>query len=336
MRSWDSIADATNAWNAEDPGHTTYTSLQTFMRGKMRWDFLVTGDDQPGVDNACVTVENSHFQFLYSALFTSNTSKTLFTQNELDHYGNDGIDFASGNLTMSYNFIHDPLNLGDGAHQDGHQGQVSAAYPGPFSNVVIDHEQVLERLDASNPFPSSTTFAQFTGHVTYGRITNNVGEISNCPGIAFGGDHTLIANNTIVSNGAIGMNTCPQSGELSAAQGSDYNTWQNNVTAGRFYQACNHSVWRNNVQLPSRSAGKSIPEILSYCNNGKIAYTAKPGDYSGVTIYTTDLATFAFSSYNPPATWLSTTINLRPVTTGPLYRTGLVTAGVPTVNIGAY
>jgi hypothetical protein len=52
-----------------------------------------------------------------------------------------------------------------------------------------------------------------------------------------------------------------------------------------------------------------------------------------VTIYTTDLATLAFNSYDPPATGLSTTINLRPVTTGPLYGAGLVTAGVPTVNI---
>ena len=52
-----------------------------------------------------------------------------------------------------------------------------------------------------------------------------------------------------------------------------------------------------------------------------------------MTIYTTDLATLAFNSYDPPATGLSTTINLRPVTTGPLYGAGRVTAGVPTVNI---
>jgi hypothetical protein len=74
---------------------------------------------------------------------------------------------------------------------------------------------------------------------------------------------------------------------------------------------------------------------LSYCDptTNTVRITGKPGSYNGVTIYTTDLATFAFDSYNPPATGLSTTINLQPVTTGPLYGTGLVTAGTPTVNI---
>jgi hypothetical protein len=130
------------------------------------------------------------------------------------------------------------------------------------------------------------------------------------------------------------------SGEVSGTQyganPSDYNTWVNNVTAGRFFQACNHSVWRNNIQLPIRSGSISTQATLGFCDTstGKAAFvTGKPGTYNGVTVYTNDLATFAFTRYDPPATGLSTTTNLQPVTTGPLYRTGLLTAGVPTVNI---
>ena len=196
-------------------------------------------------------------------------------------------------------------------------------------------EHELERTDASNPWPQQITF--FQGGVASGLvITNNLAEISNCPGIALGdgtgggGTHgAIVANNTIVNNGA--NETCPQSGEVGALVSN--NQWVNNVIAGKFYQGCDGSVWENNVQIPARSGGKPIDEISAICVDGKIAYEAKPGAYNGVTIYTTDLATFAFNSYDPPATGLSTTINLRPVTTGPLYGAGRVTAGVPTVNI---
>ena len=49
-------------------------------------------------------------------------------------------------------------------------------------------------------------------------------------------------------------------------------------------------MWKNNVQIPVRSGGVSIPEVLGYCDPQ--SKTIKPAwgarRYKGVTIYTTE------------------------------------------------
>ena len=155
------------------------------------------------------------------------------------------------------------------------------AAPGPLVNLTLDRNTELERTDASNPWPQQITF--FQGGVASGLvITNNLAEISNCPGIALGdgtgggGTHgAIVANNTIVNNGANTFGTCPQSGEAGTLVSN--NLWVNNVVAGRFYQECDGSVWENNVQISARSGGKPIDEISSVCVDGKIVFDAKEG-----------------------------------------------------------
>lgn len=324
FESWSSFADANTAWNTEDPNHTTYANLELFMRGEMRWDLMAAGDDQPGVDSSCIAIENSHIRMTYSAFFVANTSKTLFTHNELDHYGNDAIDMSASNFATTWNFIHDPLNLGDGAHPDGHQSQISASYPGPFNNVLIDHDDVYERLDAINPYMQNTTWGQI-GRGSNWTVTNNIGETSNCPGMAFVYLYnSTIANNTMIGNGEVLAKTCPQSGEIGTTANSGGNVWASNVTAGRFYQACNNSTWINNIQLPIRSGGVSTPEVLSYCDpmtrTLKVAF--RNGTYNGVRIITTDSPTFAFTHYDPPTNGVTSVFdpNLLPAAGGPLAR----------------
>jgi hypothetical protein len=310
---------------------SAYATEQAFLNATLRNGIFIGGDDIPGVDNHCISVSDSNVQYVMGGAVDINSSKVLLFHNNINHFAEDGTDILASNFAAISNTYSDPFYI-NAVHPDTFQIQEGGSAPGPMTNVKLDRNTELERTDVSNPWPQQVTF--FQGGAASGLvITNNLAEISNCPGIALGGgtQGAIIANNTIVNNGANTFGTCPQSGEAGTHIGN--NLWVNNVVAGRFYQQCDGSVWENNIQIPARSGGKPIDEVSGICLNGKIIDEIKPGTYNGVTIYTTDLATFAFNSYDPPATGLSTTINLQPVRTGPLYGTGRMIAGIPTVNI---
>jgi hypothetical protein len=124
----------------------------------------------------------------------------LFSGNEIDRFGDDGIDYVASNILISKNYIHDDLNLGKGAHMDGMQG-----YPGGSSNVVIDSNRVIRQTDPKLPFP---TYLQgidaFDGDWTNLTVTNNVVVTSACWGIFFSSVHGgKVINNTVVADGLI-------------------------------------------------------------------------------------------------------------------------------------
>ena len=50
-------------------------------------------------------------------------NNSLFTNNVIDHFGDDGIDYAANNLAITHNTIHDNFDIGDGNHEDAMQGQ---------------------------------------------------------------------------------------------------------------------------------------------------------------------------------------------------------------------
>ncbi len=96
---------------------------------------------------------------------------------------------------MTKNYIHDGVDLGNGAHPDGMQG-----YPGKYSNVVIDSNRVIRQTNPNLAFPN---FLQgidaFDGDWENITVTNNVVVTSACWGIAlFSVHHGRIFNNTVV------------------------------------------------------------------------------------------------------------------------------------------
>ena len=42
----------------------------------------------------------------------------IFSNNEIDHFGDDGMDYGASNLVITHNYIHDNLDIGDGNHED--------------------------------------------------------------------------------------------------------------------------------------------------------------------------------------------------------------------------
>jgi hypothetical protein len=177
-------ADDTSGW----------TQPKWLAQARVGGIFMKGGDH--GADTTCVSVTNSHIS---NVVFGSNlmANNMLFSGNEIDHFGDDGIDYAASNLLITKNYIHDDLNLGNGAHMDGMQG-----YPGAYSNILIDSNRIIRQTDPNLPFP---TYLQaidaFDGDWSNLTVTNNVIVTSSCWGIGFASVHRgRIVNNTVLSD----------------------------------------------------------------------------------------------------------------------------------------
>ena len=139
---------------------------------------------------------NSHISNIeYGATVSANNM--LVSGNDIERFGDDGIDYNASDILITKNYIHDGVDLADGAHPDGMQG-----YPGKFSNVVIDSNRVIRQTDPNLPFPN---FLQgidaFDGDWTNLTVTNNVVVTSSCWGIGFASVHGgKIINNTVLSD----------------------------------------------------------------------------------------------------------------------------------------
>src|SRR5277367_1799898 len=151
---------------------------------------------QGGADTTCVSVTNSHISNIEFGA-TASANNMLVSGNDIERFGDDGIDYNASNILITKNYIHDGVDLADGAHPDGMQG-----YPGKFSNVVIDSNRVIRQTDPNLPFPN---FLQgidaFDGDWTNLTVTNNVVVTYSCWGIGFASVHGgRIINNTVLSD----------------------------------------------------------------------------------------------------------------------------------------
>ena len=141
----------------------------------------------------CVAVTNSHMSYTtFGGAIMGD--QLLWDSNEMDHFGDDGADYASNSIAITRNYIHDPVNTTSGAHMDGLQG-----YPGVYNNVLIDSNVVI-RQTYNSPLP---TYLQgidaFDGDWTNMTVTNNAIITSSCWGLALWSLHnSLVADNTVV------------------------------------------------------------------------------------------------------------------------------------------
>ena len=174
-------------------------SIVGWTQAQMVAQFRNYGILAKGANTNCVSVTNSHMMNMVfgAGVFANNM---LFSGNEIDRFGDDGIDYAASNILIAKNYIHDDLDLRIGAHMDGMQG-----YPGVSSNVVIDSNRVIRQTDPNLPFP---TYLQgidaFDGDWTNLTVTNNVVVTTACWGIFFSSVHNgKIINNTVVADGLV-------------------------------------------------------------------------------------------------------------------------------------
>ncbi len=171
------------------------------------WQVGSPGDGANGEPyTTCISMTGSHIENVRAgAALAANNS--LFSQNQIDHFGDDGIVYGANNLAITHNDVHDNLDIGDGNHEDGMQGVIGPKAPGVavnhFQNILIDSNLVIRQTDPKLSFP---TYLQgidaFDSDWTNLTVTNNVVVTSSCWGIAYASVHGgKIINNTVVADG---------------------------------------------------------------------------------------------------------------------------------------
>jgi Right handed beta helix region len=290
------------------------------------------GSGRNGEPNiTCVSMTGSHIQNVrFGAILVGNNS--VFSNNVIDHFGDDAIDYAANNLAITHNNIHDNLNIGDGNHEDAIQGQNGPLAAGvafdAFSNIVIDSNLIIRQTDPHLAFP---TYLQgidaFDEDWTNVTVTNNIIVTSACWGISFSSIHnSLIANNTVVNDGLVSTPGCTPSisvGDKTHEGPSSSNTIiRNNLTQQLdVYNLNSGVVADHNVAMCCFGPG------IAWYANGVLQYNSKAGTYTNGNIIDAGGAKNEFLNFNPST--LTYTIMLK----SGAQAVGAGVAGAPTIDI---
>ena len=106
----------------------------------------------------CVSMTGSHVTNVRNgATLTANLM--VFSGNEVDHFGDDGLDYGASDLAVTKNYVHDNLNLNDGNHNDAMQGilaplAVTGSTVNNYEAILIDSNTVIRQTDPNLAFPT--------------------------------------------------------------------------------------------------------------------------------------------------------------------------------------
>jgi hypothetical protein len=232
----------------------------------------------------CISLTGSHITNVRAGAVIA-APQLLFSNNQVDHFGDDGIDYAASSLAITHNSIHDNLNIGDGNHEDAMQGQLgflpAGATTNYFSNILIDSNLIVRQTDPSLAFPTYLqgidAFDSDWSNVT---VSNNVVITSACWGISYSSIHnSVIENNTVVEDGLVSVPGCVASIAVGAKTPEGLpssNTVMRNNLASRF-SIDNRGIGvgaNHNVALCCAS-----PEFAWYVN-GVLQYFGSVGTYA--------------------------------------------------------
>ena len=96
-----------------------------------RSGFFAWGDGGGGANTSCISFTGSHISNVRTGA-SILANQLIFSNNQIDHFGDDGIDFAASNIAITHNDIHDNVNLGDGNHEDAMQGVIGLRWRAPL------------------------------------------------------------------------------------------------------------------------------------------------------------------------------------------------------------
>jgi len=168
-----------------------------------------------GVYTKCISFTGGA---LYGVGFGVNlfAHNSIFAHNTIDHFGDDGLDYAANNLIIKDNYVHDNQDIGDGNHEDCMQGFIgpldkTIALKNPkgvaynaFSNILIESNRCIRQTDPNLKYPTNFQgIDAFDSDWTNIRVVNNVVVTSACWGIAYASVHGgMIINNTVLDDGS--------------------------------------------------------------------------------------------------------------------------------------
>ena len=234
-------------------------------------------------------------------------NNSIFSHNEADHFGDDGIDYGASNLSITHNYIHDNFDIGDGNHEDAMQGQngpLLRSIPyNHFSNILIDSNRVIRQTDPELAF---ATYLQgidaFDEEWTNVTVTNNVVVTTACWGIFFSSSR----NGKIINNTVVADNLMPAPGNCKPLvvvgdkthQGpsSSDNIIRNNIANGlNIYNLAPNMTMDHNICLAIN--GKY--QIITYVNGKPNFGVFKPGEYADHNIIDRRGAEGMFIAFDP-------------------------------------
>jgi hypothetical protein len=257
-----------------------------------------------GTNTKCVSFTGSHISNVRTgaSLFAS---QLLFSNNQLDHFGDDGIDYAASNLAITKNNLHDNLNVGDDNHDDAMQGQIGVLAPGAalnyFQNILIDSNLIIRQTDPKLSFPTGLQgIDAFDADWTNVTVSNNVIITSACWGIDFSSIHSsLIINNTVVGDGLVDTPGCTATvavGDKTHEGQSSSNTILRNNLASRLivYNLDPGVEADHNVIMLG-----SIEPVIAWYANGVAQYLGEPGMYGICNVIASGGTASEFVNFNP-------------------------------------
>jgi Right handed beta helix region len=292
----------------------------------------------------CISMSGSHITNVRFGAFLGAGS-LVFSGNQIDHFGDDALDYATNNLTITKNYIHDAINVGDGNHPDAMQGVIGLLPAGvatnTYENILIDSNTVIRQVDPNLPFPNLLqgidAFNSDWENVT---VTNNVVITSACYGISYQGlQNGLIANNTVLMDGLIATpGGCKP--QVSVGAGSTNVAVRNNLA--------------NSIAVDNRQAGVEADHNLGLSTanptffwyvNGAAQYYGNPGTYLNSNIIAAGgtAAEFGATNFDPTLYEYSVmllsnapAIGVGATASGPSVDILGVTRTTPTSPAGAY
>jgi hypothetical protein len=283
-----------------------------------------------GTNTSCISFTGSHISNVrFGASLAAN--KLIFSNNQIDHFGDDGIDYAASNLSITHNDIHDNLNIGDGNHEDAMQGVIGFLPAGAtvnyLKNILIDSNMVVRQTDPELSFP---TYLQgidaFDSDWTNVTVTNNVVVTSACQGIDFASIHSsLIANNTVVEDGLVSTPGCTAAIDVGGASHEGLPS-SNTVVRNNLSSQLNVDTRNGGVVADNNVVMCCVEPEISWYVNGVVQYIGKPGTYNS-NIIDAGGAKSEFLNFNPAT--LTYTVMLK--SGAQAISAGI--AGAPTVDI---
>jgi hypothetical protein len=249
-----------------------------------------------GANTKCISLTGSHISNVRTGAGLL-AAQLLFSNNQIDHFGDDGIDYATSNLAITHNDLHDNLDIGDGNHEDAMQGVIGVVTPGValnhFQNVLIDSNLVVRQADRELSFP---TYLQgiddFNSDWTNMTVTNNVVITSGCHAISFGSIHnSLIANNTVADDGLVATPGCLADVSVGAST--------NTVVRNNLTSQLSVDTRGSGVVVDHNVAMLSAGAEISWYVNGVIQYLGKPGTYGNGNIIDSGGTKSEFVNFNP-------------------------------------
>ena len=282
-------------------------------------------------DTKCISFTGSHISNVRTGASLA-ASQLVFSNNQIDHFGDDGIDYAASNLSITHNDIHDNLDIGDGNHEDAMQGQIGYLAPGAtvnyFKNILIDSNLVIRQTDPELSFP---TYLQgidaFDEDWTNVTVTNNVVITSACQGISFASIHnSLIANNTVLEDGLVSTPGCTAAIDVGGAS-HEGPLSSNTVVRNNLSSQLNVDTRDSGVVADYNVVMCCGGREISWYVNGAIQYLGQPGTYTNSNIIDSGGAKSEFVNFNP------STLTYNVMLKAGAQAIGAGTTGAPTVDI---